>query len=109
MVDAGWLKTSIFISDPHGAASLVRLLAGLAGFFWLDLSYFTVYSTKGFSAVLWGKQVIIIIYQSTRFMERCSSSNLAGDTLSGEQLASALLGALRFPAAVLSSRCPRVL
>lgn len=49
------LKTLIFISHPYGIAFLAYLLAGLAGFFWLEhLSQF-IYSTKGVSVVLWGK------------------------------------------------------
>lgn len=60
-------KTLIFISDADGIAFLAYLLAGLAGFCGL-LSQF-IYSTKGFNAVLWGKQVMIITYQSTQFIE----------------------------------------
>lgn len=67
------LKTLIFISNPYGRAFLAYLLAGLAVFFflffWLDLLSQFIYSTKGFSAVLWGKQVMIITYQSTQFIK----------------------------------------
>lgn len=68
------LKTLIFISNPDGIASLAYLLAGLAVFcfcfFFGWTCYLTViYSAQGFRAVLWGKRVMVIIYQSTQFIE----------------------------------------
>lgn len=68
------LKTLIFISNPDGIASLAYLLAGLAVFCFLFFfgwtCYLTViYSAQGFRAVLWGKRVMVIIYQSTQFIE----------------------------------------
>lgn len=52
-------------------ALLAYLFAGLAGFSGCTyLILLFIYSTKGFSEVLWGKEVPVIIYQLTEVIER---------------------------------------
>lgn len=51
-------------------AVLASLFAGLAGFSGCTyLILLFIYSTKGFSQVLWGKAVPVIIYQLTQVIE----------------------------------------
>lgn len=50
-------------------AYLFAGLAGLSGCTYLILLF--IYSTKGFSEVLWGKEVPVIVYQLAQFIE-CS-------------------------------------
>lgn len=69
------LKTLIFfISNPYGPAFLAYLLAGLAGFLAAPLISLLIYSTKGFSAVLWGREVMIIIISRHNLLSARSSS-----------------------------------
>lgn len=49
-------------------AYLFAGLAGLSGYTYLILLF--IYSTKGFSEVLWGKEVPVIVYQLAQFIER---------------------------------------
>lgn len=61
---SGLLRTLTFRSNPYGMALLAYHFAGLAGFSGCTyLILLFIYSTKGFSEVLWEKEVPVIIYQ----------------------------------------------